>query len=449
MSFPLCSWLYKNTGRTIWLMGEERFYKELFRITPKNVYYIPLEAKDQLLKEDFNQIINLSNRPEVNTLVGQLNGINKIGIVEKNNQTKIHGMWQLYRASLTHNNHYNKFHWADLNALDSIPLQYLKEQEWQKPRQLNKGKIGLFIGASEKEKRFDALFWAELALSLAKKGYEPVFLGGPSQEEKDIANEAAKLATMPRASLAGRFTIIGLATFIQTLDLFVSPDTGPMHLAADQGIPTFNLSVGPVHPWETAPYPSHHYVLRSNISCSGCWRCTKETQLCRDAFIPSRIANLMHSYLQNKTLPHLPNLSLYKTGRTDEGLYQLENIFGSKQLPSIQSDFWRYFFADYFFQLQGQNTFVEKKERANQDFLIKLPKMHALLRRSHLSFLREVLQSNKKNAVLAHNSWKNYPPFMRPLTSFAQLLLENDNYSMQAKENVLHLLENFNSNLSV
>ena len=358
-------------------------------------------------------------------------------------------MWQLYRASLTHNNHYNKFHWADLNALDSIPLESLQQHTWKKPHQLSKGRIGLFVGASDKAKRPDIQFWAELGLSLAKKGYQPVFLGGPSQEEQEIAYEAAKLATMPQGSLAGRFSIFELVTFLQTLDLFICPDTGPMHLAALQGIPTFNLSVGHVHPWETGPYQPDHYILRSSVSCSGCWQCTKETQLCKKAFIPSRIASLVHSHLQNNNLPDLPGLLLYKTGRTQEGLYQLENICGSKNYHNLQGDFWRYFFANHLFQLQNEVLFFEKKTQSAITLFSTLPKMHQALKKAHLSLLKEMLLINKKNKMLERGAWKEYPPIIRPLTSYMQLLLENDNYSAQAKENTLRLLEDFGNTLSL
>lgn len=443
MSFPLCSWLKQNDGRAIWIVGEEKFYKELFRVSPENVCYVPLEAKEELLKENFHQIINLSHRPEAAILASELNASNYIGAVETDDIKKIHGIWQLYRTSLTHNNHYNKFHWADLNALDSIPLENIQQHTWKKHQPLNKGRIGLFVGASETVKRPDTIFWAELATGLAKKGYQPVFLGGPSPEEQEIATEAARLAQMPRGSLAGRFSIFELIVFLQSLDLLITPDTGPMHLAALEGIPTFNLSIGPVHPWETAPYPPNHYVLRSTVSCSGCWQCTKETQLCKKAFIPARIANLVHSHLQNKTLPILPELALYKTGRTSKGLYQLENIFNTKTYHNIQGDFWRYFFANYFFQLQGKELFLEDKLQSIENLFTSLPKMQKFLKTTHLSLIKEILCINKKNKTLDHEAWKAYPPFSRPLTSFMQLLLENDNYSSHAKESVLHLLEDF------
>ena len=423
MSFPLCSWLHQNDERTTWVVGEEKFYKELFRVSPKNVLYVPINAEEALVKETFCNVINLSHRPESGILAGKVNAENYFGAVE--------------------------FHWADLNALDTIPIETIQQHIWKNPRKLNKGRIGLFVGASEKAKRPDAVFWAELALSLAKKGYEPVFLGGPGNEEKEIASEAAKLATMPRGSLAGRFTVFELITFLQTLDLFISPDTGPMHLAALEGIPTLNLSVGPVHPWETAPYPPDHYVLRSSVSCSGCWQCTRETQLCKKAFIPSRIANLVHSHLQNKPLPALPGLLFYKTSRTKEGLYQLDNICNSKEYHDFQGDFWRYFFANHYFGQQNKKLFFEKKEESTNTLFTRLPKVHMALKKAHIVLLKKMLLINKKNNILERNAWKAYPPLMRPLTSYMQLLLENDNYSLPAKESVLHLLEDFGKTISI
>lgn len=464
MTYPLCSWLAQDDA-DIWLVGEESFFKDLLRLSPKKIFYVPLEAQNELLKENFQDLINLSHSKEAALLAYKIQAQHKIGAILEGDvqrsaaKKEVLGLWQLYRTSLTYNNHYNKFHWADLNALDSISLERIKATKYPVPRTLNKGRIGLFVGASDTSKRPNAQFWADLALSLANKGYQPVFLGGSSPEEVHIAQQAARKAKMPRASLAGRFTLLELITFLQSLDLFITPDTGPMHLAAMQAIPTFNLSLGPVHPWETAPYQPHHYVLRSGVSCSGCWKCTKNTQFCKLAFIPSRIANLVHALLQKKKFPTLPNLSLYKTTRTEQGLYELEYIFGKKPFRELQGDFWRYFFADYIqthnieskvhnISLTSSNFSLERKFFTEQ-LLQTLPKLHAFLQKKHIQLIKEIMFLSKKNSIYSPDAWKEHPPFLRPLTSFIQLMLENHMYSKSIKHTVIELLENFGKNLRV
>ncbi len=447
MSFPLCSWLHQKNGKQVWLIGEEKFYKDLFRLSPENLAYITLNELEFLSEHTYSVNINLSHNPKTYSLAAKLQAKEFYGNMELGGIQKIHGLWQLYRASLTNNNHYNAFHWADLNALDCIDLKIMGGHTWKSHEHRANGKIGIFIGASELSKRPDANFWAELGLSLAQKGYEPIFLGGPSQEEQETCKLAANLASMPMAHLAGRFSLFEFTTFLQTLDLFITPDTGPMHLASINGIKTFNLSMGNVNPYETGPYPPNHYVLRSSISCSACWQCNQKSQLCKKHFVPARIANLIHCLLQNKSLPTLPNLILYKTARTIEGLYELEIIKGEQKYINAQTDFWRYFFADYFFQQKNNKIFAEKRLKNKENLFELLPKLRPFFKNWQHKFLKDLLIVIKKNAVLAEDNWLKYPPLMRPLTNFSQLFLENESYAKSSHGQIFQLLEFFQEHI--
>ncbi len=446
MSFPLCTWLNQKNNKAVWIVGEENFYNELFRLSPPNMAYLSLQEQKEILKFNFETVINLSHNVKTYSFADKLKKNEFFGMLKSETEQKIHGNWHLYRNSLIHNNHYNNFHWVDLSALDCIDLETIKNHKWEMNVQRNTGRIGLFVGASEASKRPDANFWAELAISLAKKGYDPIFLAGSNQEEKALCQQCANLASMPNACLAGRFNVFELVTFLKTLDLFITPDTGPMHLAAQNGIPTLNLSMGNVNPWETAAYPPGHYVLRSTISCTNCWQCTKQSNLCKKSFIPNRLANLINCLLQKKNLPSIPSTILYKTGKTAEGLYQLEVIKGNKKYAQIQTDFWRYFFADYFFSLKGKNTFTDKKVECGEIFKQNFNNLHKFLKIHHLKLLKNFI--TLKNNFLEKDDWKKYPPIIRPLTSFVQRYLENENYSANKKKDILQLLEFFQNHLN-
>lgn len=444
MTYPLFNWLKKQDEKEIFVLAEEKFYQELLRISPQ-VTYIPTREMKYLKNFSYDTVINLSHREDTAKLVATLEKKNFYGLEEKNTGKQISGTWQLYRASLTHNNHYNRLHWADLNALDCINPHIIQATKWAVLQGKQNGKIGLFVGASEEAKRPGIDFWADLALQLNKKGYNPIFICGPSEEEKRIAYAAAKKAQMPHGVIPGSLSIVELIQFLESLQLFICPDTGPMHVASFANVPSLNLSLGPVHPWETAPYPPHHYVIRSSISCSGCWQCTKKEQFCQKAFIPHRIAALIHSLLLQKQLPHIPGITLYKSSRNALGLYELEAVFGDKPYHSKQADFWRYFFL---YMLSDKNTLYQAfYEKSKAELFTALPKLMPLMQKAYLRMIKQLLITEKTNAILAPNAWREFPPIFRPLASYIQLLLENGNYSKELRLQAMELLENFSSAL--
>jgi heptosyltransferase-2 len=63
----------------------------------------------------------------------------------------------------------------------------------------------------------------------------------------------------------------GLAGVLAHLDLLVTNDSGPMHLAAALGARTVAL-FGPTDPRRTAPAGEPHTVLYRDLWCSPCFR---------------------------------------------------------------------------------------------------------------------------------------------------------------------------------
>ncbi|MCL1985092.1 MAG: glycosyltransferase family 9 protein, partial [Betaproteobacteria bacterium] len=262
LTFPLLARLrLAEPERPVWVVAEERFFKSLMPFAPDVVFFTP-EAAPNLTGSSYRRVINLSHRPEAALLCAKLETGERFGMLRNSEHAAINGYWQLYRASLVHNNRHNRFHWSDLNMLDIFSPQDMQRMRPLRPKAAGQGRVGLFVGASEEGKRPSPLFWAELALALSRKDIHAVFLGGP--QDKALATEAAHLARMPMLNLCGRFDLQAFAEFLRELDLLIVPDTGPMHLAAWLGTPTLNLSMGPVHAWETGPAAPGHHVLGSN-----------------------------------------------------------------------------------------------------------------------------------------------------------------------------------------
>ena len=132
--------------------------------------------------------------------------------------------------------------------------------------------IGLFGGAEfGPSKRWPWKRFVELAKQLRKDqpASQQVILAGPNElwMAVRIHEETGKIHPVIGPDLdLGRF-----ACAIAQLDLLITNDSGPMHLAAALGIPCIAL-FGPTNPSRTSPVGSAHAVLYSNRWCSPCFR---------------------------------------------------------------------------------------------------------------------------------------------------------------------------------
>ncbi len=450
MSYPLLGWLsVVFPGHPLWVVGEERFFSGLMPLSPTAVYF-PYSAAKELQTRRYRAVVNLSHRPETLALAGSLRTELLLGPYRDDASGTVHvaGAWQLYRASLTHNNRHNRFHWADLNGLDLIDSHRLLRTDWPLPRvgrAAGSAHIGLFLGASEAEKRPREEFWIELARSLLQAGHRPVLLGG--EAEKGMGGAISRALGAPALSLCGRFSIKELAEFIMGLDLMVSPDTGPMHVAAWTGTPTLNLSMGPVSAWETGPFSPGHHVLRAKLSCVGCWQCTHPDVWCRERFSPSRTAFLVHQLVTGKEedlgRAHLPGQELLRTDRGAFGLYTLTPYRRAQEGQVTGRDLLGAFWQAFFGHALGFMPEETAKE-AWSELAAGSPRMVPRLGKALAALSRQLAQGMRKGPqaqVHDLDFWRQAPVFIRPLTSYTQLLLQNGNYGKPVYAQVLRLAE--------
>jgi len=83
----------------------------------------------------------------------------------------------------------------------------------------------------------------------------------------------------PAVNAAGRTSLKELACLIDTARLFVTTDSGPMHLAAAVGTPIVAL-FGPTAPWRTGPYTTRARIVRKQVSCSPCYKRKCDSMIC-------------------------------------------------------------------------------------------------------------------------------------------------------------------------
>ena len=94
-----------------------------------------------------------------------------------------------------------------------------------------------------------------------------LIFGGRGEEE--LGHAIAGMMTAPTIVLSGYTTVRQLMALIKRCRLFITNDTGPMHIAAAFGVPLVAI-FGPTNPATTSPYGPGHELVRHPVECSPC-----------------------------------------------------------------------------------------------------------------------------------------------------------------------------------
>ncbi len=112
--------------------------------------------------------------------------------------------------------------------------------------------------------------FGELADRLVREKNAAVIFTG-SIDDRTMIDRIQSLMRERSLNWAGETTLKELAALASLSELFITTDTGPMHLAAASGARILAL-FGPTAPWRTGPYGESHIVLRTGIGCSPCFQ---------------------------------------------------------------------------------------------------------------------------------------------------------------------------------
>ena len=136
--------------------------------------------------------------------------------------------------------------------------------------------VGINPGASYgNAKRWYPQEFANVASKLSSQ-YEIIIFGG--RNEKDIAADIEKLlvdkGVKNYTNLAGDTTIQELINGISSLNLFITGDSGPMHLAASFQVPTVAI-FGPTKDEETSQWMNNKSIIvKKDLDCQPCMQRT-------------------------------------------------------------------------------------------------------------------------------------------------------------------------------
>ena len=133
-------------------------------------------------------------------------------------------------------------------------------------------RIGIGLGASRATKRWPAERFGAVAAGLSARYPNARFVPIGAQEDRgrfEAACRASGSAVWIDDSVL-EADVEGLAAAVAGLDLLITNDSGPAHLAAGYGVPSVVI-FGPTSWIRWGPRPvSHHRVVRVDMDCAPC-----------------------------------------------------------------------------------------------------------------------------------------------------------------------------------
>ena len=136
--------------------------------------------------------------------------------------------------------------------------------------------VGINPGASYgSAKRWYPEEFAKVASELSSQ-YDIMIFGGPDEVDiaMDIEKSLLNKGVKNYQNLAGKTTISELINHISNLDLFVTGDSGPMHVAAAFQVPTVAI-FGPTKDGETSQWMNEKsLIVKKDLDCQPCMKRT-------------------------------------------------------------------------------------------------------------------------------------------------------------------------------
>jgi len=169
---------------------------------------------------------------------------------------------------------YNDFVNDSLNI--DFPAGQLRIYTNNSKKNKSKKILGINPGASYgSAKRWYPEKFAEVVEKLSKQ-FDIIIFGSTNEKDfaKDIEKSLIAKGINNYQNLAGKTTITELISCISNLDLFITGDSGPMHIAASFQIPTIAI-FGPTNDNETSQWMNDNsVVVKKNLDCQPCMKRT-------------------------------------------------------------------------------------------------------------------------------------------------------------------------------
>lgn len=173
----------------------------------------------------------------------------------------------------------------EVPSLSRLKVDSLLEQEGIGK---NESFIGIHIGGIA-TRRWPLAYYAAFIKGLRKETRWPiVVVAGPGEEY--LGHRLQELAGDPFVRIRGGLDVFGLAAFIQRCALWVSGDTGPMHIAAVLRVPQVAIfGGGPLARYDPRRISDKAVVFSCYDSCGPCWKLSCYSLKCLKGIRPSDV----------------------------------------------------------------------------------------------------------------------------------------------------------------
>ena len=151
--------------------------------------------------------------------------------------------------------------------------------------------LGLAPGAAYgPAKQWPQENFAKAARIILEKIPGAVFIFG-SQSEAGVARGVKELLNVPAYDLTGSTNLAEAAALIKRCRLFLTNDSGLMHVGAAVGTPLVAI-FGSTNPITTSPYTKKARVIRHAVDCAPCLKreCMQPRHLCMELVTPEEVA---------------------------------------------------------------------------------------------------------------------------------------------------------------
>lgn len=175
--------------------------------------------------------------------------------------------------------------------------------------------VGINPGGHRSNRRWSPANFADVADRLIEQeGVVIGLLGGPGEE--NIAEAVLGGMRNDAINLSGRLTLEELTCVISRLDVLITNDSAPMHIAAAVGTPQVAL-FGPENPDTFHPYtdPELYEVVYAEVGCRPCRMDDCIQPVCLDLITPESVVDKCRMLLRDKAHPAGPCRGADSMGR--------------------------------------------------------------------------------------------------------------------------------------
>ncbi|MDP2654866.1 MAG: GT4 family glycosyltransferase PelF [Candidatus Omnitrophota bacterium] len=173
------------------------------------------------------------------------------------------------------------------SSRDHAHAQVLLDSEWMgSTAQI----VGINIAASGKweTKNWPVEHIAALCDMLGRENVRVLVTG--IEKDREAANRLLKLAKSKPAVFIGKTDLMELASLIKRCNVYISPDSAPMHIAAAMRVPFIAL-FGPTDSARHVPPAKDYVVMEKSMACKPCYSpaCKILTHACMKEITPEEV----------------------------------------------------------------------------------------------------------------------------------------------------------------